>query len=96
MKKEPVNDFPWKRSPTKSKVSKNLLVANPIDEQYKREITVYQIPLYPFPQNVAFVETKQGLDRMGAIATPLSNATFDKQLTQQVPIQLDDTFVLSE
>lgn len=40
--------------------------------------------------------SKQGLDIVGAVATALTNATFDKQSTQQVLIQSDDTSVLSK
>ncbi|KAG6603997.1 Glycerophosphodiester phosphodiesterase GDPDL6, partial [Cucurbita argyrosperma subsp. sororia] len=46
-------------------------------------------------QNAAYLASKKGLDMMGSIATALSNATFDKQSTQQVFIRSDDTSVLS-
>ncbi|KAF5469549.1 hypothetical protein F2P56_013613 [Juglans regia] len=47
-------------------------------------------------QNAAYLASKKGLDIVGAVNTALSNATFDKQSTQQVLIQSDDTSVLSK
>ncbi|KAG7942600.1 hypothetical protein I3843_16G112000 [Carya illinoinensis] len=47
-------------------------------------------------QNAAYLASKKGLDIVGAVTTALSNATFDKQSTQQVLIQSDDTSVLSK
>lgn len=47
-------------------------------------------------QNAAYLASKKGLDIVGAVTTALSNATFDKQATQQVFIQSDDTSVLSK
>jgi len=47
-------------------------------------------------ENAAYLSSKQGLDIVGAVATALTNATFDKQSTQQVLIQSDDTSVLSK
>ncbi|KAL3643240.1 hypothetical protein CASFOL_014055 [Castilleja foliolosa] len=44
-------------------------------------------------QNAAFLATK-GLDVVGTVTTALSNATFDKQSTQKVLIQSDDSSVL--
>ncbi|KAL5066231.1 hypothetical protein RYX36_027968 [Vicia faba] len=47
-------------------------------------------------QNAAYLASKKGLDIVGAVTTALNNATFDKQTTQQVFIQSDDTSVLSK
>ncbi|KAB1225990.1 putative glycerophosphoryl diester phosphodiesterase 3 [Morella rubra] len=47
-------------------------------------------------QNAAYLASKQGLDIVGVVSTALSNATFDKQSTQHVLIQSDDTSVLSK
>jgi glycerophosphoryl diester phosphodiesterase len=47
-------------------------------------------------QNAAYLASKKGLDIVGAVTSALSNATFDKQSTQQVLIQSDDTSVLSK
>lgn len=47
-------------------------------------------------QNAGYLASKKGLDIVGAVSTALSNATFDKQATQQVLIQSDDTSVLSK
>ncbi|MCI01097.1 glycerophosphoryl diester phosphodiesterase family protein, partial [Trifolium medium] len=46
--------------------------------------------------NAPYLASKKGLDIVGAVTTALSNATFDKQTTQQVFIQSDDTSVLSK
>ncbi|XP_021741895.1 glycerophosphodiester phosphodiesterase GDPDL7-like [Chenopodium quinoa] len=47
-------------------------------------------------QNAPYLASKKGLDIVGAVTTALSNATFDKQSTQQVMIQSDDTSVLAK
>ncbi|KAF2305156.1 hypothetical protein GH714_002647 [Hevea brasiliensis] len=47
-------------------------------------------------ENAAYLASKKGLDIIGAISTALSNASFDKQSTQKVLIQSDDTAVLSK
>ncbi|XP_045787429.1 glycerophosphodiester phosphodiesterase GDPDL7-like [Trifolium pratense] len=47
-------------------------------------------------ENAAYLASKKGLDIVAAISTALSNATFDKQATQQVLIQSDDSSVLSK
>ncbi|CAL5186866.1 unnamed protein product [Lathyrus oleraceus] len=47
-------------------------------------------------ENAAYLASKKGLDIVGAVTTALSNATFDKQATQQVLIQSDDSSVLSK
>lgn len=47
-------------------------------------------------QNAPYLASKKGLDIVGAVTTALSNATLDKQSTQQVMIQSDDTAVLAK
>ncbi|KAL9223915.1 hypothetical protein vseg_000007 [Gypsophila vaccaria] len=47
-------------------------------------------------QTAAYLASKKGLDIVGAVTTALSNATFDKQSTQLVMIQSDDTSVLAK
>lgn len=47
-------------------------------------------------ENAAYLASKLGLNVVDAVSTALSNATFDKQSTQQVLIQSDDTSVLSK
>ncbi|TQD86134.1 hypothetical protein C1H46_028307 [Malus baccata] len=44
----------------------------------------------------AYLASKAGLDVVGAVSSALSNATFDKQSTQQVLIESDDTSVLAK
>ncbi|XP_038881366.1 glycerophosphodiester phosphodiesterase GDPDL6-like [Benincasa hispida] len=46
-------------------------------------------------QNAAYLASKKGLDMVGTVSSALTNATFDKQSTQQVFIRSDDTSVLS-
>ncbi|XP_042503859.1 glycerophosphodiester phosphodiesterase GDPDL7-like [Macadamia integrifolia] len=47
-------------------------------------------------ENAAYLASKKGLSITDAVAKALSNATFDKQVTQQVLIQSDDSAVLQE
>ncbi|KAK4479483.1 hypothetical protein RD792_014997, partial [Penstemon davidsonii] len=47
-----------------------------------------------FIQNAAYLASKNGLDIVGTVTTALSNATLDKQSTQKVLIQSDDSSVL--
>lgn len=47
-------------------------------------------------ENAAYLASKKGLDIVAAVTSALSNATFDKQSTQQVLIQSSDTSVLSK
>ncbi|KAK7388347.1 hypothetical protein VNO78_23162 [Psophocarpus tetragonolobus] len=46
--------------------------------------------------NAAYLASKKGVDIVGVVRTVLSNATVDKQSTQQVLIQSDDSSVLSK
>ncbi|XP_011033465.1 PREDICTED: glycerophosphodiester phosphodiesterase GDPDL6-like [Populus euphratica] len=47
-------------------------------------------------ENAAYLASQKGLDIVSAVNTALGNATFDKQSTQKVLIQSDDTSVLSK
>ncbi|XP_007011972.2 PREDICTED: glycerophosphodiester phosphodiesterase GDPDL7 [Theobroma cacao] len=47
-------------------------------------------------ENAAYLASKKGLDMVDSVTKALGNATFDKQQTQQVLIQSDDTSVLSK
>ncbi|XP_057967689.1 glycerophosphodiester phosphodiesterase GDPDL7-like [Malania oleifera] len=47
-------------------------------------------------ENAAYLASKKGFSITDAVTKALSNATFDKQSTQKVLIQSDDTSVLSE
>ncbi|KAJ6731771.1 GLYCEROPHOSPHODIESTER PHOSPHODIESTERASE GDPDL6-RELATED [Salix purpurea] len=47
-------------------------------------------------ENAAYLASQKGLDIVSAANTALSNATFDKQSTQKVLIQSEDTSVLSK
>ncbi|XP_030546737.1 glycerophosphodiester phosphodiesterase GDPDL6-like [Rhodamnia argentea] len=47
-------------------------------------------------ENAAYLASKKGLGIVDAVSKALSNATFDKQSTQQVLIQSDDSSVLSQ
>ncbi|KAF6171257.1 hypothetical protein GIB67_036925 [Kingdonia uniflora] len=46
-------------------------------------------------ENAAYLASKKGFNVTEIVSSFLSNATFDKQLTQQVFIQSDDSVVLS-
>ena len=55
------------------------------------------LTVYSFSsQNAAYLASKKGFSVTDVVATALSNATFDKQPTQQVLIQSDDSAVLSK
>ncbi|KAL5774909.1 hypothetical protein ACOSP7_012466 [Xanthoceras sorbifolium] len=47
-------------------------------------------------ENAAYLASKKGLDIVDTVTKALNNATFDKQSTQQVLIQSDDSSVLSK
>ncbi|KAK9131126.1 hypothetical protein Sjap_011613 [Stephania japonica] len=47
-------------------------------------------------ENAAYLASKKGLNIVDSVEKALSNATLDKQVTQQVFIQSDDTSVLSK
>ncbi|XP_039156486.1 glycerophosphodiester phosphodiesterase GDPDL6 [Eucalyptus grandis] len=47
-------------------------------------------------ENAAYLASKKGLGIVDTVSKALSNATFDKQSTQQVLIQSDDSSVLSQ
>ncbi|KAL7230969.1 hypothetical protein ACSBR2_009277 [Camellia fascicularis] len=47
-------------------------------------------------KNAAYLASKKGIDLIDTVSTALSNATFDKETTQQVLIQSDDGGVLSK
>ncbi|GAB4832715.1 hypothetical protein Ancab_006733 [Ancistrocladus abbreviatus] len=47
-------------------------------------------------KNAAYLASKKSLDIVDAVTTALQNATFDKQSTQQVLIQSDDSSVLGK
>ncbi|XP_021276265.1 glycerophosphodiester phosphodiesterase GDPDL7 isoform X2 [Herrania umbratica] len=47
-------------------------------------------------ENAAYLASKKGLDMGDSVTKALGNATFDKQQTQQVLVQSDDTSVLSK
>ncbi|KAK2646705.1 hypothetical protein Ddye_021900 [Dipteronia dyeriana] len=47
-------------------------------------------------ENAGYLASKKGLDIVDSVTKALNNATFDKQSTQQVLIQSDDSSVLSE
>ncbi|KAJ4845616.1 hypothetical protein Tsubulata_005752 [Turnera subulata] len=48
------------------------------------------------PQNAGYLASKKGLDIVDAVSSALAKATLDKQSTQLVLIQSDDTSVLSK
>ncbi|KAK1571385.1 hypothetical protein Q3G72_016035 [Acer saccharum] len=47
-------------------------------------------------ENAGYLASKKGLDIVDSVTKALNNATFDKQSTQQVLIQSDDSSVLSK
>ncbi|KAL6499666.1 hypothetical protein OROGR_027576 [Orobanche gracilis] len=78
------------------KVSTNSMFESPsFSSESILKLRSYSEKLLPII-NAAYLASKKGLDIVGAVSTSLSNTTFDKQVTQQVFIQSDDTSVLSK
>ncbi|XP_021774315.1 glycerophosphodiester phosphodiesterase GDPDL7-like [Chenopodium quinoa] len=80
------------RNPANKNKGKFLTLAEFLDFAKAKAVTGVLINI----QNAPYLASKKGLDIVGAVTTALSNATFDKQSTQQVMIQSDDTSVLAK
>ncbi|KNA03341.1 hypothetical protein SOVF_210130 [Spinacia oleracea] len=80
------------RNPANKDKGKFLTLAQFLDFAKAKAVTGVLINI----QNAPYLASKRGLDIVGAVTKALSNATFDKQSTQQVMIQSDDTSVLEK
>ncbi|KAL2929946.1 Glycerophosphodiester phosphodiesterase GDPDL7, partial [Bienertia sinuspersici] len=80
------------RNPANKDKGKFLTLAEFLDFAKAKAVTGVLINI----MNAPYLASKKGLDIVGAVTKALSNATFDKQSTQQVMIQSDDTSVLSK
>ncbi|KAJ7979628.1 glycerophosphodiester phosphodiesterase GDPDL7 [Quillaja saponaria] len=81
-----------KQTPAKKNSGKFITLAEFLDFAKAKAVTGVLINI----QNAAYLASKKGLDIVGAVNTALSNATLDKQSTQQIMIQSDDSSVLSK
>ncbi|KMT03575.1 hypothetical protein BVRB_8g192510 [Beta vulgaris subsp. vulgaris] len=80
------------RNPANKDKGKFLTLAEFLDFAKAKAVTGVLINVL----NAPYLASKKGLDIVGAVTTALSNATLDKQSTQQVMIQSDDTAVLAK
>ncbi|KAJ1436931.1 PLC-like phosphodiesterase, TIM beta/alpha-barrel domain superfamily [Sesbania bispinosa] len=84
------NDFP--RNPANKNSGKFVTLSEFLELAKAKAVTGILVNI----KNAAYLASKKGLDIVGVVSTALSNATFDKQATQQVLIQSDDSSVLSK
>ncbi|CAL0307076.1 unnamed protein product [Lupinus luteus] len=84
------NDFP--RNPAERNSGKFVTLPEFLELAKAKAVAGIMINI----SNAAYLASKKGLDIVGVVSTALSNATFDKQSTQQVLIQSDDSSVLSK
>nr|XP_027071624.1 glycerophosphodiester phosphodiesterase GDPDL7-like [Coffea arabica] len=87
-----VFDGPLARNPANKNAGKFVTLNEFLDLAKKRAVTGVLINI----ENAAYLASNKGLDIVGAVTTALSNATLDKQSTQKVLIQSDDSSVLSK
>ncbi|XP_038698467.1 glycerophosphodiester phosphodiesterase GDPDL7 [Tripterygium wilfordii] len=80
------------RNPAAKNAGKLVTLAEFLDLAKTKAVSGIMIDI----QNAAYLASHKGLDIVAVVTSALSNATFDKQSTQQVLIQSDDTSVLSK
>ncbi|XP_061365835.1 glycerophosphodiester phosphodiesterase GDPDL7-like [Gastrolobium bilobum] len=82
----------FQRNPAKKNSGKFVTLSEFLELAKTKAVTGILVNI----KNAAYLASKKGLDIVGAVSTALSNATFDKQVTQQVLVQSDDSSVLSK
>lgn len=85
------NSAGFLRNPANKNVGKLLTFSEFLEFAKTKAVTGIFINI----ENAAYLASKKGLGIVDAVKTALSNATFDKQSTQKVLIQSDDSSVLS-
>ncbi|KAF5725866.1 SHV3-like 5 [Tripterygium wilfordii] len=80
------------RNPAAKNAGKFVRLADFLDLAKTKAVSGIMINI----QNAAYLASHKGLDIIAVVTSALSNTTFDKQSTQQVFIQSDDTTVLSK
>ncbi|KAK9099256.1 hypothetical protein Syun_026301 [Stephania yunnanensis] len=79
------------RNPANKNMGKLMALSEFLDYAKAKAVTGILINI----ENAAYLASKKGLNIVDSVEKALSNATLDKQVTQQVFIQSDDTSVLS-
>ncbi|KAE9462613.1 hypothetical protein C3L33_05479, partial [Rhododendron williamsianum] len=95
LKPQLTNPFPesgLRRNPANTNKGKFVTLSAFLELAQTKAVTGILITI----QNAAYLASKKGLVITDVVATALANATFDKQRTQKVLIQSDDTQVLSK
>ncbi|GAB4828164.1 hypothetical protein Ancab_035081 [Ancistrocladus abbreviatus] len=93
LKPQLVNMFPdVKRNPAYKDKGKFMTLTEFLDLSKTKAVSGILIDI----KNAAYIASKKNMDITDAVRTALQNATFDKQSTQQVLIQSDDTSVLAK
>ncbi|OMO61762.1 Glycerophosphoryl diester phosphodiesterase [Corchorus capsularis] len=82
----------YKRNPAAQNLGKFMTLTDFLEFSKTKGVSGILINI----ENAAYLASKKGLDIVDSVTKALSNATFDKQQTQQVLIQSDDTSVLSK
>ncbi|KAL3535065.1 hypothetical protein ACH5RR_003526 [Cinchona calisaya] len=85
-----VFDGPLVRNPANKNAGNFVTLNEFLDLAKKRAVTGVLINI----ENAAYLASNKGLDIVGVVSTALSNATLDKQSTQKVLIQSEDSSVL--
>ncbi|KAK9275627.1 hypothetical protein L1049_022894 [Liquidambar formosana] len=88
----PIPDSGLQRNPANKSKGKFMTLSEFLEFAKAKAVTGVLINI----ENAPYLASKKGLTITDAVAKALSNATFDKQSTQQVMIQSDDTSVLSK
>ncbi|KAL3533145.1 hypothetical protein ACH5RR_006666 [Cinchona calisaya] len=85
-----VFDGPLVRNPANKNVGKFVTLPEFLDLAKQRAVSGVLVNI----ENAAYLASNKGLDIVDVVTTALSNATLDKQSTQKVLIQSDDSSVL--
>lgn len=88
----PISETGLQRNPENKNKGKFITLSEFLNLAKTKAVTGILINI----ENAAYLASKKGLDITDVVSTALANATFDKQVAQQVLIQSDDTSVLSK
>ncbi|KAF6169969.1 hypothetical protein GIB67_034361 [Kingdonia uniflora] len=88
----PIEDTGLPRNPANKNKGKLVLLSEFLEIAKTKAVSGVLINI----KNAAYLASKKGFSITDVVTSALSNATFDKQSTQQVLIESDDTSVLSE
>ncbi|XP_047308141.1 glycerophosphodiester phosphodiesterase GDPDL7-like [Impatiens glandulifera] len=88
----PFPETPLTRNPAEQNMGSFVTLPEFLDIAKTKAVTGVLINI----KNAAYLASKRNLNIIDAVNTALSNATFDKQVTQKVMIQSDDSQVLAK